>query len=103
MAGQWARLGRAMPNGASWAVDLCDCRVGPDSSATARSGRMGRGGGNRVGYQGGFSPSDVNFFSFSDFIFCLVFPFFISNLKFEFKYCGEFVLKFECMIEHAIM
>jgi hypothetical protein len=52
--------------------------------------------------QGGFSPSAFILF----FLFLILFPalflLYILNLEFEFKSCGEFVLKFVCF-EHDIM
>jgi hypothetical protein len=52
--------------------------------------------------QGGFSPSAFILF----FLFLILFPalflLYILNLEYEFKYCGEFVLKFVCF-EHDIM
>jgi hypothetical protein len=69
-------------------ADIMGPPIGADIVSLGRAGReevMGRGRE--------FTPTSVFHFFLYSFLFRFVFPF-ISNLKFEFKSRGEFVLKF---------
>jgi hypothetical protein len=96
------------PVGMTWRSDAHRCVSGGGPMRLPRGTRPGapqrgadvRAEGEEIVCAAGEVSAQAMAFSFFLFLilFYVLFSHFISNLKFEFKSCGEFVLKFECMI-----
>jgi hypothetical protein len=76
-------------------------QVAPWRRVQARVGHLGRERPELGRAREVLAQVLLSSFSFSNFISCFVSPFYF-NLEFEFKSCGEIVLKFVCF-EHDIM